>query len=100
MKNDVNGTCSINARKWTAIKTTWGQGYVVLLKQYKMAESFHVLRSGKKLPNYYLKLMQEQAEYKSTNDICYLENICRSKYIPLSPESAEKQANEGGNYLI
>ena len=65
-----------------------------------MAESFHVLRSGKKLPNYYLKLMQEQAEYKSTNDICYLENICRSKYIPLSPESAEKQANEGGNYLI
>ena len=35
----------------------------------------------------------------STNDICYLENISRSKYVPLSPERAEKQANESGNYL-
>ena len=70
----------------------------MLVKQYKMVS--HVLRSGKKLLNYYLKLMPEQEEYKSTNNICYLENICRSKYIPLSPERAEKQANEGENYLF
>ena len=99
MENEVNSTCSINARKWSAIEKPWEQGYVVLVKQYKMAERFTRFAKRKKLLNYYLKLMQEQKEYKSTNDICYLENICRSKYIPLSPERAEKQANEGGNYL-
>ena len=62
--------------------------------------TFHTFcEAEKKYPTYYLKSMQEQEEYMSTNDICYLENICRSKYVPLSPERAEKQANEGGNYL-
>ena len=83
MESDVNSTCSINVRKWTAIEKPWGQGYVVLVKQYKMAEHFTRFAKRKKLPNYYLKLMQEQEEYKSTNDICYLENICRSKYSAL-----------------
>ena len=49
MENDVNSTCSINARKWTAIKTTWEQGYVVLVKQYKMAERFTRIAKGKKI---------------------------------------------------
>ena len=44
--------------------------------------------------------MQEQKEYKSTNDICYLGNICRSKYIPLFLERAEKPANEGGPGIL
>ena len=62
---------------------------------------FHAFcEAGKKLLNYCLKLMQEKEEYKSTDDNCYLENIYRSKYIPLSPELAEKQANESGKLFI
>ena len=49
MESDVNSTCSINARKWTAIEKPWGQGYVVLVKQYKMAERFTRFAKRKKI---------------------------------------------------
>ena len=49
----------------------------------------------KKQPNFCLKTYQEKQESKSTDDICYLENICmrRTKYL-LSSELAKKQGNE------
>ena len=38
--------------------------------------------------------MQEQEEYKSTNDICYLENICRSthRYLLNVPRNRQMKA--------
>ena len=59
----------------------------------------HLTRfAQKKQPNFCLKTYQEKQESKSTDDICYLENICmrRTKYL-LSSELAEKQGNEDGN---
>ena len=57
--------------------------------------TFHSFcEAEKKFPNYYLKLMQEQEEYKSTNDICYLENICRSthRYLLNVPRNRQMKA--------
>ena len=59
----------------------------------------HLTRfAQKKQPNFCLKTYQEKQESKSTDDICYLENICmrRTKYL-LSSELAEKQGNGDGN---
>ena len=73
------------------------RGCVVLVEQYDMA--VHLTRfAQKKQPNFCLKTYQEKQESKSTDDICYLENICmrRTKYL-LSSELAEKQGNEDGN---
>ena len=38
----------MNARKWTVIEKPWGQGYVVLVKQYKMAKRFTRFAKRKK----------------------------------------------------
>ena len=68
---------------------------VVLVEQYEMAEHLtHFAR--KKKPNFCLKTQQEKQESKSTDDICYLENIWRMRRTKhrLSSELAEKQANE------
>ena len=45
----MNSTCSINARKWTAIEKPREQGYVVLVKLYKMAERFTRFEKRKKI---------------------------------------------------
>ena len=57
-----------------------------------MAELFTRF-ARKKQANYWLKAQQEQQEYNSTDDMCYLENICRTEQ-PLSPKRADKQAIE------
>ena len=45
----MSAICSINARKWTAIEKPWEQGYVVLVKLYKMAERFTRFAKRKKI---------------------------------------------------
>ena len=89
MENDVNSTCSINARKWTAIKTTWEQGHVVLVKQYKMAERFTRFATRKKIPQLLPKINARTGGIQvDERHLLFGEYL--QKYAPLSPERAEK----------
>ena len=64
---------------------TLRRGWVVLVVSTKWGESVHRLQST----------LQENQEYNYTDDISYLENICRTNSNnPLSLKLAEKQAIE------